>query len=113
MAKRKHKATHPGEVLQRDYLDALGITPYRLAVETGISPQHVGRILHGQRGIGPDMALRLARFFGTSARLWLDLQMQCDLDATETASGREIQKRVTPYSEDANYRTQTSRRTRP
>lgn len=96
MSTRKLKPVHPGEVLRLDFLEPMGISAYRLAKETGISAQHIGRILKGTRGISGDVALRLARFFGTSARVWMGLQAQYELDAAEAESGREIQKRVKP-----------------
>ncbi len=95
---RKHKPVHPGEVLRLDFLEPMGISAYRLSQETGISAQHIGRILKGTRGIGGDMALRLARFFGTSAQVWMGLQSQYELDLAEDESGREIAKRVQPYT---------------
>lgn len=97
MAKSRHKPIHPGEVLKHDFMDPMGITAYRLAKEIDITAQQIGRIIHGQRGVGADMALRLARFFGTSARLWMDLQAQYDLDVAEDNAGRDIEQRVKPY----------------
>lgn len=93
----KHKPIHPGEVLKRDFLEPLGITAYRLSKETGITAQHIGRVIKGERGIGGDMALRLARYFGTSAQLWMNLQAQYELDIAEDQAGRAIAKRVKPY----------------
>ncbi len=97
MTTRKHKPIHPGEVLRDDFLEPLGITPYRLAKDTGTSAQHVGRIVHGTRGIGAELALRLARYFGTSAELWINLQAKYDLDVAEAHIGDEIAQRVRPY----------------
>lgn len=97
MSNRKHKPIHPGEVLRRDFLEPLGITAYRLSKETGITAQHIGRVIKGERGIGGDMALRLARYFGTSAQLWMNLQAQYELDIAEDQAGRAIAKRVKPY----------------
>lgn len=93
---RKHTPVHPGDVLRLDFLEPMGVSVYRLSKETGISAQQYGRILKGSRGISADVALRLARFFGTSARVWMGLQAQYDLDVAEDAAGREIQKRVRP-----------------
>ena len=93
---RKHKPVHPGEVLRLDFLEPLGISVYRLAKETGVSAQQYGRIIKGSRGISADVALRLGRYFGTSARVWMGLQAQYDLDVAEDAAGREILKRVRP-----------------
>lgn len=97
MTTRKLKPVHPGEVLSLDFLEPLGISVYRLSKETGISAQHLGRIVKGTRGVSGDVALRLARFLGTSARLWMSLQAQYDLDAAEDEAGREIHRRVRPY----------------
>jgi antitoxin HigA-1 len=93
---RKLKPVHPGEVLRLDFLEPMDISMYRLAKETGISQQHIGRIVKGTRGISADAALRLARFFGTSAKLWMGLQAQYDLDVAEDAAGAKIEKRVQP-----------------
>lgn len=96
MNRRKLKPVHPGEVLRLDFLDPLGITAYRLSKEIGITQQHLGRILKGSRGVSADVALRLARFFGTSAKVWMGLQAQYDLDVAEDAAGSAISKRVKP-----------------
>ena len=97
MTTRKHKPIHPGEVLKHDFLEPLGITPYRLAKDTGTSAQHVGRVVHGKRGIGAELALRLSRYFGTTAELWINLQAKYDLDVAEDHKGDEIARRVRPY----------------
>ncbi|MBN8597902.1 MAG: HigA family addiction module antidote protein [Planctomycetes bacterium] len=94
---KKLAPVHPGQVLALDFLDPLGISMYRLAKETGISQQHFGRIVKGSRGITADVALRLARYFGTSAKLWMNLQAQYDLDVAEDTTGRTIEKRVRHY----------------
>lgn len=97
MGTRKHKAIHPGEVLKHDFMRPMGVTAYRLAKDTGATAQHIGRVLHGQRGIGADLALRLAHYFGTSAELWMTLQAKYDLETAEDRAGREIEKRVKPH----------------
>ena len=84
-------------MLKDDFLEPLGITPYRLAKDIGVSPQHIGRVVKGQRGIGGDLALQLARYFGTSAQLWMGLQGQYELDMAEDQAGRKIEKCVQPY----------------
>jgi len=93
----KHKPIHPGEVLKHDFLEPLGITAYRLSKDTGMTAQHVGRVIKGERGIGGDLALRLARYLGTSAQLWMNLQAHYELDVAEDRIGREIAKRVKPH----------------
>lgn len=98
MPPRKHKPIHAGEVLRHDFLEPMGLSVYRLAKETGISQQHLGKIVNGTRGISGEVALRLARFFGTSAQVWMGLQSQWELDMAEDRMGREIEKRVMPHS---------------
>jgi antitoxin HigA-1 len=94
---RKLKPVHPGEILRLDFLEPMGLSVYRLSKETGVSAQHLGRIVAGTRGITAEVALRLARFFGTSAQVWLGLQVEYDLDAAEDAAGQQIQRRVKPW----------------
>lgn len=97
MTRKAHKPVHPGEILKHEFLDPMGITMYRLAKETGVSAQHLGKIVKGTRGLNAEVALRLARFFGTSPQVWMGLQAEYDLDMAEDRAGREIEKRVTPY----------------
>lgn len=97
MGRRRPKPVHPGDVLREDFLEPMGLSVYRLAKETGISAQHLGRIVNGTRGVSGDVALRLARFFGTSARVWMGLQAQYELDQAEDEAGREIERRVRPW----------------
>ncbi len=76
--------SHPGEILLEDWLKPMGITQYRLAKEIGVPQRRIGEIVAGRRGITADTALRLARFFGTDAQSWLNLQ-----DHYETALAQE------------------------
>lgn len=78
---------HPGEVLAEEYLEPLGVTQHRLAVAIGVPPRRINEIVHGKRGISADTALRLARFFGTSERFWLNLQSCYDLEREKDALG--------------------------
>lgn len=71
---------HPGEVLAEEYLAPLGVTQHRLAVSIGVPPRRINEIVHGKRGISADTALRLARFFGTSERFWINLQSRYELE---------------------------------
>lgn len=93
----KHKPVHPGEILALDFLEPMGISAYRLAKEIGVSAQQIGRVIKGTRGISADLALRLARFFGTSAQVWMGLQARYDIDVAQDESGREIERRVKPH----------------
>lgn len=71
---------HPGEVLLEEYLEPLGITQHRLAVAISVPPRRINEIVHGKRGVSADTALRLARYFGTSERFWLNLQGRYELE---------------------------------
>ena len=71
---------HPGEVLMEDYLEPLGITQHRLALAIGVPPRRINEIVHGTRRITADTALRMARYFGTSERFWMNLQGRYDLE---------------------------------
>ena len=81
---------HPGEVLQEDFLDGFGITQHKLAVSIGVPPRRINEIVHGKRGVTADTALRLARYFGTSAQFWLGLQARYDLDLAEDRVADQI-----------------------
>ena len=71
---------HPGEILQVEYLEPLGVTQHRLAVAIGVPPRRINEIVHAKRGITADTALRLARYFRTSERFWLNLQSRYELE---------------------------------
>ena len=71
---------YPGEVLLLEYLEPLRVTQHRLAVAIGVPPRRINEIVHGKRRITADTALRMARFFGTSERFWLNLQGRYDLE---------------------------------
>lgn len=80
---RKLKPIHPGEHLREDFMKPLGLSSNALARAINVTPARVNDILRGRRGITADTALRLARFFGTDARSWLNLQVHYDLQCTE------------------------------
>jgi addiction module HigA family antidote len=79
MKKRDMMPVHPGEILIEDFLKPLGITQYRLAKSIGVSQRRIGEIVAGKRAITADTALRLAKFLGTDAQSWMNLQTQYDL----------------------------------
>jgi addiction module HigA family antidote len=86
---------HPGRLLRRE-LAARGMSANRLALDIGVPSGRVTDILNGRRSITADTALRLGRYFGNSARFWLDLQSQYDIAVAERERGAEITKRVRP-----------------
>ncbi|HAM01332.1 MAG TPA: addiction module antidote protein, HigA family [Acidimicrobiaceae bacterium] len=83
---------HPGEVLQEEYLSPLGVTQHRLAVAVGVPPRRINEIVHGKRGISADTALRLARYFGTSERFWLNLQSRYDIELERDRLAHELEE---------------------
>ena len=88
---------HPGEILKNEFLDDLGITPYALSRNTGIDRGNLSRIINGKSAITADTALRLARFFGTSADSWMNLQSRYDLETAKDRGMRQIEREVTTY----------------
>lgn len=75
------KPVHPGEILWEDFMQPLGLSQNRLANEIGVPPRRINEIVHGKRAITADTAIRLSRFFGTSAELWVGLQADYELDS--------------------------------
>lgn len=89
---------HPGEILREEFLAPLGISINRLAREIMVPPGRISEIVNAKRGITADIALRLARFFGVSAQMWLGLQAEYDLRMARRAAGPEIERRIHPYA---------------
>ena len=82
--------THPGEILAEEFLMPMGITPYRLAKEIGVSQTRVGEILAGKRRISADTGLRLSRALGLSDMFWINLQARYDADVVRTEKSDEL-----------------------
>ena len=89
--------THPGEILREDFLRPMGLTANALALRTKMPATRIGEILHGRRSVSTDTALRLARFFGTSAEFWMNLQAAYDLSKTRAEQGKTIQREIAPF----------------
>jgi addiction module HigA family antidote len=97
MAKTKKLApVHPGEILQEDFLTPLGISMNKLSLDLHVPVTRIAEIVHGRRSVTSDTALRLARYFNTSARFWLNLQSAYDLDVAEDNLQDEIQRDIRP-----------------
>src|SRR5437868_13455353 len=94
MPYRKLAPIHPGEVLMEEFLSPLGISQYRLAKETSVPPRRINEIVRGLRSISADTALRLARYFGTSERFWLNLQARYDLEVEKDRLGDRLRREV-------------------
>ncbi len=95
MAKRL-PPVHPGEVLREDFLKELDLTPRQLAAAIKVPPNRIYQIINCRRAITPDTARRLARYFGTSAEVWLGMQMDYDLAVLEDRRGPQIDREITP-----------------
>ena len=94
----KMKPLHPGEVLREDFLKPMGITAYRLAKDIDVPVNRITGIVNGERAISADTALRLSRYFGTSAKIWTGLQADYDLEIAATTS-RAALKRIATLGE--------------
>lgn len=86
---------HPGEILNEDFLKPLNMSQYRLAQAIGVHPRRVNQIVHGNRAITADTALRLARLFGTTPQFWLNMQAQYELDVEQDRLGDALDS-ITP-----------------
>lgn len=89
---------HPGEVLLEDFLGPLGLSQYRLAQDLSVPPRRINEIVHGKRAITADTALRLARYFGTSERFWLNLQSRYDLEIERDRLGPRLEAEVAVFA---------------
>ena len=93
-AVKKLAPVHPGEVLLEDFLKPHGVSQYRLAKSLSVPPRRINEVVLGKRAITADTALRLARFFGTSDRFWLNLQAAYDLDIERDRLAGRLAKEV-------------------
>ncbi len=90
----KMKPIHPGEILLHDFLKPLGISQYRLAKDISVPPRRINEIVHGQRAVSADTALRLAKYFNTSPELWAGLQSHYDLESAKDALAGRLEREV-------------------
>ncbi|WP_353262497.1 HigA family addiction module antitoxin [Gemmatimonas sp.] len=89
---------HPGEILLAEFLEPLALSQYRLAHDLSVPPRRINEIVHGKRGITADTALRLGRYFGTSAQFWLNLQTRYDLEVESDRLGLRLGVEVAVYA---------------
>lgn len=94
---RKIPPVHPGAVLRKDYLIPLEISVNKLALSLGVPATRMAEIVHGRRAITPDTALRLARFFDTTPRFWLNMQTEYELETAKDRMATIIERTVHPY----------------
>ena len=96
MATKKLDPVHPGQILQKEFLEPMGLSQNRLALALGVPARRINEIVLEKRGITADTALRLARYFKMSPQFWLGLQMDYELDVAEDMLGGRLEKEVTP-----------------
>ena len=91
---KKLPPIHPGEILQKEFLDPMGITQYRLAKDINVPARRINEIVHGKRGISADTALRLSKYFGMTERFWMNLQTRYDLEVEKDRLGSRLDDEV-------------------
>ncbi|MFQ5944407.1 MAG: HigA family addiction module antitoxin [Anaerolineales bacterium] len=94
----KLRPVHPGEVLLEEFLKPMGLSQSRAALAMGVHPRRINEIVLGKRGVSADTALRLAKFLGTSAELWLGLQKDYELDVATDEVGELIEREVRTFA---------------
>lgn len=97
----KLEPIHPGEILKEEFMEPLGLSSNALAIALRVPATRIGDIVRGHRSITPDTALRLGRYFGTTADLWLGLQVEYDLRLARRSVGEIVEKEVEPRSPQA------------
>ncbi len=94
MTSAKSTPIHPGEVLLEEFMGPLAIAQYRLSKDIGVHPRRINQIVHGNRAVTADTALRLSRYFGTSERFWMNLQCRYDLEVEKDRLGDRLEREV-------------------
>src|ERR1700745_3954351 len=96
MATKKLRPVHPGDILLHDFMQPLKLSSYKLAKELGVTAPTVNEIVRRRRAVTAEMALRLSRYFGTTAQLWQNLQAQYDLEIANRKIGKQAQRKIQP-----------------
>lgn len=96
MIVKKLRPVHPGDILLHDFMEPLKLSSYKLAKELGVSVPSVNEIVRRRRVVTAEMALRLSRYFGTSAQLWQNLQAQYDLEIASRKIGKRVERSIQP-----------------
>ena len=97
-AKKQLPPIHPGEILREDFMKPLGLSMNRLALDLHVPVTRIAEIVHERRAISPDTALRLGRYFNTSARFWLNAQAAYDLEIAQDQLEQNVRREVRPRS---------------
>ena len=98
--KGKILPVHPGEILMEEFIKPLGISQYRLCKDITVQPRRINQIVHGERGIAAETALRLSRYFGTSERFWMNLQIRYDLEMEKDRLGDRLDTEVKGFPDE-------------
>ena len=101
MSKQKMDPTHPGEVLLEEFIKPLNLSQYRVAKSTNVPPRRINEIIHGQRDISADTALRLGKYFGNSPQFWMNLQTWYDLEIEKDKILDRLNKEIHPFNKAA------------
>ncbi len=101
MATNKMRPIHPGEIIREEYLVPLQMTAHALAMALRVPAPRINDIVRERRAVTPDTALRLARYFNTTAQFWLNLQSEFDLKQVESEAGRKIVAEIRPLARAA------------
>ena len=91
---QKMQPIHPGEILLEEFLKPLKLSQYRLATDIHVPPRRINEIIHGERGVSANTALRLSKYFGNSAEFWLNLQIRYELLIEERVMESELKTHV-------------------
>ncbi len=102
MRKKIAPPVHPGEILLEEFLKPLGISQYRLAKDISVPARRINEIVHGQRAISADTALRLSRYFGLSEPFWMNLQVHYELEVEKDRLAGRLEKEVKPLGLQPN-----------
>lgn len=98
MATKRLRPVHPGDILAHDFMEPLELSSYKLAKELGVSAPTVNEIVRRRRAVTAGMALRLSRYFGTTAQLWQNLQSQYDLEMASQKIGKMVARAIQPLA---------------
>lgn len=101
MATNKMRPIHPGEILREEFLSPMAMSANALAMELHVPAPRINDVVRERRGVTPDTALRLARYFGTTPQFWLNLQSSFDLRKAEVELGKRIRTEVRPLQQAA------------
>jgi len=96
MATKRLRPVHPGDIWLHDFMQPLRLSSYKLAKELCVAAPTVNEIVRRRRAVSAEMALRLSRYFGTTAQLWQNLQVQCDLEIASRKIGKKVARAIQP-----------------